>query len=376
MTSKTSYRERGVYFLACKPAAKAHDLASQRDVARRLATMLGVPYEGDIDASGTLPPGGFLVPNDTLVSLDSAHRLGVHSERDLFGGVVPHRFIATKVISHGRVSPDSAVPDGWSDTHSQRVHECVLPGFSTFSLEDARRAGRALLAQGPVRVKAAGDSGGSGQAVVKDDAALEDSLAALGDAIAQDGVVLELDLAQARTFSIGLVQLGGYLRACYFGTQTNTPNRHGNEVYGGSTITLFRGGFAELAAAAQGNDDVQRAVALARRYHDAAFDCFPGMFASRCNYDVVIGEDESGRPLAGVLEQSWRIGGASGAEIAALQRLLDEPALGAVRAETVERYGVPPESAPPEAIVSYAGEDPEAGPIVKYTLVHEHDGRP
>ena len=43
---------------------------------------------------------------------------------------------------------------------------------------------------------------------------------------------------------------------------------------------------------------------------------FPGLFASRCNYDVVTGADGVGKHHSGVLEQSWRAGGASGAEIA------------------------------------------------------------
>ena len=364
----------GVFFHDCRPRAKAHDLAAQRDVARRLSSLLSAAYRGELAASDTLPSGGYLVPNDTLTSFEVARRLGVRSELDLFGGVVPYPFVAKKVISHGRVSPNSVVPDGWTDAFAQRVADAVLPGFSAFSLDDARRAGRLLLGQGTVRVKAAGDSGGAGQTVVRDEAELEAALGALGATIEQDGVVLERDLATVRTYSIGLLQLGADLRACYFGTQGTTPNRHGAEVYGGSAITLFRGGFDELLAHASADPELWCAVKLTRRYHDAAFECFDGMFASRCNYDVVLGEDERGQVHAGVLEQSWRIGGASGAEVAALQRLLDDPGRAPVRAETVERYGAAPDSVPPGAIVSYAGDDPEAGPIVKYTLVHDHVG--
>jgi hypothetical protein len=267
-------------------------------------------------------------------------------------------------------------PAGWADTFAERVRHAVLPGFSAFSLDDARRAGRLLLADGPVRIKAAGDSGGAGQSVVHDEAGLETSLAALDAAIEQEGVVLERHLASARTFSIGLLQLGPNLRVCYFGTQCNTLNRHGREVYGGSSIDMFRGGFDVLDGMASRNADLHCAAALARRYHEEALACFDGMFASRCNYDVVLGEDDRGRPHAGVLEQSWRIGGASGAEVAALQRLLDEPRLAHVRAETVERHGASPDTIPAGAIVSFAGVDPEAGPMVKYTLVHDDAGGP
>jgi hypothetical protein len=95
------------------------------------------------------------------------------------------------------------------------------------------------------------------------------------------------------------------------------------------------------------------------------------MYASRCNYDVAQGHDALGRPMTGVLEQSWRLGGASGAEIAALEAMLDDAMLDIVHASTVEVYGplfVPPEGAK----VYYAGVDPVVGPITKYTEVHTH----
>ena len=49
-------------------------------------------------------------------------------------------FVATKVISHGRVTGRSVAPQGWVDTFAERVRDAVLPGFSAFSLDDARRA--------------------------------------------------------------------------------------------------------------------------------------------------------------------------------------------------------------------------------------------
>ena len=72
-----------------------------------------------------------------------------------------------------------------------------------------------------------------------------------------------------------------------------------------------------------------------------------------------------------MLEQSWRIGGASGAEIAALLAFRADPALQAVRASTVERYGAcePP---PAPATVLFHGTDPSVGTITKYALVEPY----
>ena len=72
-----------------------------------------------------------------------------------------------------------------------------------------------------------------------------------------------------------------------------------------------------------------------------------------------------------MLEQSWRIGGASGAEVAALQALCDDPSLEVVRASTAEVHG--PHAAVPEgATVYFRGNDEHLGPITKYAQVHAH----
>jgi hypothetical protein len=68
-----------------------------------------------------------------------------------------------------------------------------------------------------------------------------------------------------------------------------------------------------------------------------------------------------------VLEQSWRIGGASSAEVAALEAFARDPHLRAVRAECVEAYGKcarPPD----DAVVYFSGVDSVVGQITKYAL--------
>ena len=68
-----------------------------------------------------------------------------------------------------------------------------------------------------------------------------------------------------------------------------------------------------------------------------------------------------------MLEQSWRIGGASPAEILAF-RALEEAPRSSCLVETVERYGRGHE--PPDgAQLIYVGEDPEAGELIKYAQV-------
>src|SRR5690606_17171091 len=95
-----------------------------------------------------------------------------------------------------------------------------------------------------------------------------------------------------------------------------------------------------------------------------------GFIASRRNYDIASGIAPDGTRRIGVLEQSWRIGGATGAEIAALEIFAANPLAKAVRASTVELYGENVE-VPDGAAVYFRGRDPVVGFLTKYACVEE-----
>lgn len=183
------------------------------------------------------------------------------------------------------------------------------------------------------------------------------------------GLVLERNLVQPETRSVGQVRVGEFL-ITYCGTQRLTANNRGSEVYGGSDLIIVRGDFDDLLQLPLGQQ-VHVAISQARTYHAAAMACFRGMFASRCNYDIAQGVDEDGRWYSGVLEQSWRIGGASGAEIAALEAFRDDPSLSVVRASTTEIYGENP-ALPPGAAVYFQGHDDRVGPLTKYARLEDY----
>src|SRR5690606_30448836 len=88
--------------------------------------------------------------------------------------------------------------------------------------------------------------GGLGQQVVRSADELELALETLdAGALALCGLVLERQLEQVRTFSVGQVRVAGLL-VSYVGEQHLTRDNQGREVYGGSTLQLCRGGFAAL----------------------------------------------------------------------------------------------------------------------------------
>jgi hypothetical protein len=181
------------------------------------------------------------------------------------------------------------------------------------------------------------------------------------------GLVLEEELSDVTTYSVGQVHLDG-LRASYYGIQRLTLDNHGRAVYGGSDLVVVRGGYDDLLRL-DVPPNVRLAVSQAATFDLAVQEHYPRVIASRRNYDVGQGYDARGRLLSGVLDQSWRIGGASGPEIAALRAFHNDPTLALVEASSYERYGA---SGPPPAgaIVHFDGVDPACGSIQLYTLIH------
>jgi hypothetical protein len=149
-----------------------------------------------------------------------------------------------------------------------------------------------------------------------------------------------------------------------------TMNNHGHRVYGGTDLIAVRGGF-DMLARLDLTSDINEAIRKARAFDAAVQNDYAGFFASRRNYDVAWGTDAQGARQCGVLEQSWRVGGATGAEIGALRTFRADPFAYAVSASTREIYGDDVQL-PDGASIVYQGVDPHAGAITKYYTVGRH----
>jgi hypothetical protein len=367
--SKTTRGTVVRYAGAAAANERRHERASRGWVAAKLAALKDYDFGGDYDPRAHYDGPVYFVPNDTLVGIARARALGIQSEKDLFGGVVPYPFIATKTITHPLVAANAFAPEGWSDTFGARVKDAVFPGYSAFTLTDARVAVERVLQRGSARLKLGRGIGGVGQAVVSSVAEMEAMLDGVDPAaLSRDGMVVEWNLEAVTTHSVGQVRVADLL-ASYCGTQRLTSNAAGAQVYGGSDLVVVRGGYEALRELDLA-PETRLAVDQARKYDAAATEEFPGFLASRRNYDVAQGLDGGARRCSGVLEQSWRIGGASAAEVAALEVFRTDPEVRAVRAATVEIYGEA--TIPPHAIVQFSGHDEHTGPITKYTLVEPY----
>lgn len=353
---------------AAQAGSAGHDRDTKRAVVRRLADVLGWRFDGEWTSTRDAGRNLYVVPCDTVVGLQTARCLGIRGPEDVFGGVVPFPFVATKAISHPLVSADATAPPGWSHRLGPRIEADVLPGYTCFDLDDVREAGARLLPGGSVRLKDPAGVGGASQWVVRSQDDLQRQIQRLdADAVRQRGMVLERNLNEVVTHSVGQAVVGT-LRVAYHGTQGTTLNHRGEEVYGGSRLAVTQGGLDQVLEMPL-SPDVRTAVEQALRYHQAALASFDGLIASRCNYDVVQGVDDRGNRRSGVLEQSWRIGGASGAEVAALAAFVANPALKVVHTSICERYGTGVR-VPHGAWLLHDGVDPRVGPITKFAQVH------
>lgn len=345
-----------------------HELAVHRALAEKIGALLGCPFLGRYDPAMHTQGGYYFLPDETLIG--SSEGLGIHGPDDLFGGLVPQPFMSTKAITHPLFKRPSRIPAGWSERFAEQAAKAILHGYTVFELNDAQRAGEAMLDKGPIRLKPVRGKAGRGQQVIWTRRELHNALNQQDpEETGTWGLVLEEDLEQPETFSVGQAQLAGMV-VSYCGTQDLTEDNDGNQVYGGSQLTLVRGDYAQLMKLDL-PAPVRLAIEQARVYEQAALDSFPGFFASRRNYDIARGLNAAGEPRSGVLEQSWRVGGASAAEIFALEAFAADASLQRLRAATREVYGDKP--APEGWTPLYQGEEPGLGRLSKYVKVEPYD---
>jgi hypothetical protein len=222
---------------ACDPddAVSHYEHVRNTSIARMIAALMGGHFAGAYQERGSSRTPLYFVPHRTLVGRALAQRLGIRTPDDLYGGVVPFAFQATKAITHRLVGPRAHRPPGWSARFAEAISAAVFPGYTAFRLPEAILAGTQLLRDGPVRIKPTHAAGGKGQAVVHGPAELEAALATLDpDQVARCGVVLECHLEHVTTYSIGQVHVAG-LTASYYGVQQFTPTNRGCRPTGGPT---------------------------------------------------------------------------------------------------------------------------------------------
>ena len=365
-----SVKKSKVFLYSAGDTTSDHELAVHEAIGYQIAALLDCAYSGVWCSPALGDHSCYYIPSDTLVGSQESLWQGM-CVGDFFGGWVPARWTATKVLSHPLWHESTSAPEGWSAAFMEKAEKAVLNGYSAFTLKDAFSAGTELLKHGTVRIKPAEAKAGRGQAVVDNVSALKAALENLPmNAIEKCGVVVEEHLSGVVTYSVGQIDIAGFT-ASYVGTQTLTSDNTGEQVYGGSDLLMVRGGYQRLLEENL-SSALKVAVAQARCYEEAAFAAYPELLLSRRNYDIAQGRNARGELVSGVLEQSWRIGGASSAEIFGLAEMCRNPHLNKVRSASMEFYGKDV-LLPEDAVVLYQGHDKEVGDITKCVRVFSNE---
>ena len=189
----------GVVVVHQHPDESDHEKASHMEIARKIADLRMDQFAGVRDQNTRYPGAVYHVPGVTLIGTKAARDIGIFGEQDLFGGVVPFDFVATKAIVHPLVTAEASAPPGWSHAFAEVVRSIVFVGYTAFTPQDALQGATLLLERGEVRLKAVHALGGHGQIVVSNDSELEAAIKALGVAELARGVVVEDNLSTETT---------------------------------------------------------------------------------------------------------------------------------------------------------------------------------
>jgi Protein of unknown function (DUF3182) len=294
-----------IYFSRFGKPLQTHHKIVLDLAAKTIAKIKGYDFGGHYDPTRDYPGPLYFVPDDTVL-LNEASCLGIRYSNDLYGGVVPYLFAKTKAITHGLVDRHAERPLGWCSAFAERVREIVLPGYTVFCSRDARVAASRMLTRGPIRLKKPLSASGRDQTVVTTwnelDAVLEK---VTEDEMATYGLVLEENLRQVRTLSIGEIAVGS-LRLSYHGTQRTVSDNGGRPVYGGSDLVCMRGVGWEAIDALPMLPEVRAAVVAARRYDEATGSSMAsrhraGTTMSLRESALTVGHDQECSSLRGAL---------------------------------------------------------------------------
>src|SRR5262245_47260588 len=88
-------------------------------LARIIAEIKNYDFAGAYDPGCHRTSHLYFVPHHTILATELADEVGIHTTDDLFGGVVPYWFVATKAVIHGVAHLDAARPAKWDDDLSK-----------------------------------------------------------------------------------------------------------------------------------------------------------------------------------------------------------------------------------------------------------------
>lgn len=301
-------------------------------VAQNVAAYLGLSYY-DEKPIRVKADQLYQVPAVTLVRDSVPNSIG--TVEDFYGTLVNHRSQVGKAILHKSVS--SNAPGFYSPDFAHRVRDLVLPGFSAFSKADLIRTFKKheSTQTHSFRLKLPEKSDGHGQYQIRDQEHLDQILKTQSDkVVAEEGLVIEADLHDAQTISVGFAVLGNDTYS-FIADQRNDV-AEGRQRYLGAGVIVIRGDMRRLVDATQSGSNHEKAVRTAQVFYDHYSHFDP--VASRLSFDYLTGYDKQREHLSGITDITARLGGTCPALLLSVLELKKNPQATAVKAEVNLNY--------------------------------------
>ncbi len=302
-------------------------------VAKYIADYLGVPYSGEM--LGGVEGNVYYVPPVTQERKSLIADV-IKSEEDFYGLIVDDFNHVGKSILHKSVS--SKVPGFYSFEFAKSVEDLVVPGVTVFSKENTEYGYTTVKGVGDfdIRLKLSDRSDGHGQFLLKNIEEVRNVFESLEDKYVNDkGLVLEANVKEAKTISIGFTVLGSDTFSFLAIQKNDIAPEDGRDRYMGANVRVVRGGMNNLKKIAE-NPDEQKAIEVVGQFYKKYKSFNP--IASRLSFDFLYGLDNKGNTLSGVTDITGRLGGTCPALVLAATEFKQNPYLSTVKSEVSLNY--------------------------------------
>jgi hypothetical protein len=302
-------------------------------VAQDLATYFGIPFLGTQNGQG----GDFYYVPAKTVEASDAIKLGIENSRDLYGAIASKRTATGKSILHPSVS--NITPDFYNPEFAELIQDLVLPGFVGFNPLDILKGYNFFSRSFPARLKLSNESDGLGQFPIQDKLHLEQIIEKIDPSIiAEEGVVLEPELQNPKTISVGFAQIGTKLLSFIAKQKNDVADDDGQlrNRYLGAVVTVVSGDLEQLQTI-EGLSEIDLEAVTKCIQFNQHYQKNMDIIASRLSYDFLFGQNDQGQIFSGITDITGRLGGTCPAIMMALSRLQNNP-IDPVKTEVTLNY--------------------------------------
>ncbi len=305
-------------------------------IGQDIATICDLPFQGFVPIDEPLPPNHYIVVSKSI-DLKTARNLGIDSPADFYGLAVDSLPQVGKSILHRTTSLKT--PPFYNPNFADKVKDAVLPGFACFTKDDALKTYQQFGHNGfDLRLKSPSESDGNGQYRIENIEHIEQLLSNEDETISKEGIILEANLHQPKTISVGSATFGDQTISFLAHQKNDSPDQFGQSKYlGAKDITVVKGPLPELFNLPDLSGEEHLALKKAAKF-DAVYRQILNPLASRLSYDVVLGLDNHDKLLAGVTDITGRVGGTCPGLMIACLAMNNDPSIQTVFAEVTLNY--------------------------------------